>query len=124
MDFCLCKCHNALGQHVWMGTRGTAGGRWKTGKGGERENNFPRAPAFCSHFAIDFFFKKRWGVGGGSGKKNASATILRYFPLNPHNLLVSGRAVGFVLTCVHLRVCSSMCVWPKNLNPCQDSNPG
>lgn len=44
-----------VGQHVWMETRGTEGGGWETGKGGEQENNFPRAPTICSHFVIDFF---------------------------------------------------------------------
>lgn len=54
MAFYFWKCHNALGQHVWMETKGKEVGGWETGKGSEQENNFPRAPTVCSHFVMDF----------------------------------------------------------------------
>lgn len=99
------------------GNQRTEGGGWEIGKGGERVNNFTRASMVCSHFVIDFLKRK--------GEKNASATILRYFPLNPHNLLLSGRAVRFVsvkvYVCAPARVFQCVCGQKSKSVPGQQS---
>lgn len=64
-------------------------GDWKGRRAGKQVYMSTRGLfSFCYRL-----FKKKGRVGA---KKNASATILWYFPLNPHNLLLSGRAVGLV----------------------------
>jgi len=100
---------------------------WKSGAlVGRVKNNFVRGPLVCSHIVIKLHKEKE--------RKNASATILWYFPLIPTTscsamvlvVCVWVSVCVFACTYVHLHVCrvslvSYVC--GQNLNPCQDSNP-
>lgn len=82
-------------------------GDWKGRRAGKQVYMSTRGLfSFCYRL-----FKKK---GGGGGQKNASATILPYFPLNPPTSCSAAVLLGLCVlkcTCAPARV--FQCVWPK-----------